>query len=57
MVRKAQYDNAAVYLRRIVPDIGKIQVSREQRFARLTDTRRDLSIRSGPNPISRANSA
>jgi hypothetical protein len=50
VVRNAQYDNAAVFLRRIVTDISEIQVPREQRFTSLTDAPRDLSVRSGPQP-------
>jgi hypothetical protein len=40
-----------------MPDIGEIQVPRQQRFASLTDTLCDLGVRSGPQPTSRANSA
>ena len=50
VVRKTQYDDATVLFRRVLPDVGKVQVSCQQRISGLTGALCDLSIRSGAEP-------
>ena len=56
VVRNAQNDDTVILFGWVTPDIGKIQVSSQQRSSGLTRSLCDLSIRSSRQPISRANS-
>jgi len=50
VVRKTQHDDATVLFRRVLRDVGKIQVSCQQRISGLTGALCDLSIRSRAEP-------
>ena len=50
MVRKTHYDDTAILLGRVMPDVSEIQVPRQQRVSVLTGVLCNLGIRSSRQP-------